>query len=78
MLYIYIYTIYTNICYVCVYVTMKAETARVYLEREEAEQKEVKRNWRRKWEKRGKEEELSMIYMHENAMMKPIILYGNK
>lgn len=57
---------------------MKAETARVYLEREEAEQKEVKRNWRRKWEKRGKEEELSMIYMHENAMMKPIILYGNK
>lgn len=38
----------------------------------------MKRNWGRKWERKRKVEEFSMISRCENAMMEPIILYGNQ
>lgn len=43
--------------------------------------KQSRKKWRGtggKWERKRKDEEFSTISMCENAMMEPIILYGNQ
>lgn len=57
---------------------MKAGITWLYFERGGSRAERSEEELGGKWERKRKDEEFSTISMCENAMMEPIILYGNQ